>query len=113
MQLFGLIDFPPELTVTRWAELIAEYDELSSTDSIQIINPFTEESEQITSAKQMAHVTIGGNIVGALRWSIDDSGIEVYGSSDEMHPIAERLADDLGSSFDTSFKSQHGERENE
>lgn len=103
MQLFGLIDFTPELTVTRWEELIAAYDELSSTDSIQIINPFTEESERITSAKQMANVTIDGNLVGALRWCIDDSGIEVFGDRDKMQPLAEKLADDLGSSFGTSF----------
>lgn len=61
--------------------------------------PFTRQPIKITSARKLIDVTSNGKTIGALRWTIDDSGIEVYGNENVMRPIAERIASEFGATY--------------
>lgn len=99
MELLGLIEFTSELTEQRWEELLAKHPDMVATDSIQMRNPYTENIDTITSARQLADVISDGVIVGGLRWCIDDSGIQVVGEARKMNAYAEELAKELGSRY--------------
>lgn len=99
MNLLGLITFSSPMSLEKWDSLLKLHNELTPTEAIEIVNPFTQEVTKITSAKKLANVIIGGKTVGALRWCIDDSGIELFGNAKLPKQFASRLATEIKGSF--------------
>lgn len=95
----GNIELPESFDENRWDRLLSDHPEFKATDSIRLINPYTEKISVITSARKLAHVMESGVVVGNLRWCIDDSGIEVSGVPDAMEAYARNLAEELGTTW--------------
>src|SRR4029079_6582257 len=96
MKMIGLIEFGKTPSDEKWDQIVKAHEELQPTKSILVTNPFTRQPSEITSAKRLANVLTDGEIVGALRWTIDDSSIEVFGDTGTMTPLAEQIASEIG-----------------
>jgi len=100
MDCIGTINFESEMDETRWKSLLASHEELTPTDRIETINPFTKETSIITTPGELATVYAADDQIGALRWSKLGSGIDVFGDRQKMQPFIERLASELEGWFD-------------
>ena len=86
---------------SQWQALVNDRHELSCTDRIEYVNPFTQEASNMTFAGEMADVTIDGKQIGALRWfRMDEQEIGVFGTGDDMVEYARKLAKVLKGTFE-------------
>jgi hypothetical protein len=97
--MLGIIEFGKIPTEQQWDKAVKAHKELRPTEAIRVVNPFTKDVSEITSAKRLAEVVKDDDTVGALRWCIDDSGVEVFGESDVMAPLAEQIAKEFGGTY--------------
>lgn len=91
---------PPGIDNRRWIDLIREHPHLVPPEPREGINPFTKQAMVIRPRPDVARVVIGGQEVGAMYWSEDDSNmINVFGEPQVMVPLANEIARSLGGRF--------------
>jgi len=100
MDCVGTINFESDMDDARWASLIASRKELAATESIEATNPFTKQPSKIVAPGELASVSIGGEQVGALRWSKHGSGIDVLGDQQKMDGLIQALLKELEGWYD-------------
>ncbi len=100
MDCIGTINFESDMDDVGWASLIAARNELSAIESIEITNPFTKQLSKIVAPDELAAFAVGGESIGALRWSKYGSGIDVFGDSQKMHALINELCTELEGWFD-------------
>lgn len=99
MQLLGIITFSQSVSEQQWDAVLANRTDLLACDAIEVVNPFTREVTVITSAKRLARIHVDGAEVGALRWCIDDSGIEIFGDEALAKTFVSKLAQEFGGKY--------------
>lgn len=91
---------PPGIDIRRWIDLIREHPLLAPPEPREGINPFTKQPRVIRPRPDVARIVIGGQQVGWMYWSEDDSNmINVFGEPQAVVPLAHEVARSLGGRF--------------
>jgi hypothetical protein len=105
MRFIGSIPLPSPITQDRWNSIVEGHPQLTPTDSIQFVKPYSDESDTITAVGALAILIVDDQEAGAFHWWKEGNAVDVFGDRDEVSSVANGLAKELGSSFHPLPKS--------